>query len=537
MVAPSAGAHAALVGTDPGNEQTINKLPSNIVLTFSEDVGVAFGGVKLFAPDGKLIDAGSARIDGTKVFVPTDDRGKGTYAVSWRIISADTHPVRGAAVYHYGQPSGDNTSERKAKEATETSQAMQIAYGVARFAMLAGVLLAAGAAIFALVIAPGWRARWLGASLIVAILGCAAAFVLDAAVAGGFTLQDTLTGTVLREQSEGTYGSAVIARAVFALICLSVWYVTLRGQRLMGTKFRWLATIPFIVLAVSLSFSGHAIAADPRWLRLPVDMLHSLAAALWLGGLVQLLAVLKWGKGEGIDIVAATSRYSTMALGALAVLIPTGAVSALNEIGWSRHALLDTTYGQLVFAKVLLLLATMPMAAMNRYRNVPALEKAGLTHEQSQTRRRLSLYVRGEIVLLVVVVALTAWLIASIPAKVAAAPELIDKTVQLKGGGSLQVTIDPGAVGRNEVHVYVLGKSSTPDASVTNIGLEADNRKRDIGPLKADLRTAGPGHATTGKFSLPIAGNWTFVTRIQRGKFDEERVRFTAEIAPQAETD
>jgi copper transport protein len=534
--APGAGAHASLSGTDPGGGTTVRTAPGSVTLTFDEPVGVAFGGVKIFAPDGSLVGS-EAKIDGDVVTVPMKSRQRGTYAVGYRIVSADAHPVRGAFVFHVGAPSKDHLSERKAKAATTSDETIQGAYGVARFVMLAGVLLGVGGALFALFAAPGWRARWVGWLLILGWLGCIASFLLDAAVAGGFTVREVLVLDVVREQAEGVYGSGTLVRSLLVLICLVVWYLALRTTNLKAQRTRILLSIPFVLAALSLAITGHAIAANPTIVRLPADMLHSLAAAVWAGGLLQLIAFMRHGKADGVDVPSATHRYSNIALGAVCVLVVTGVIAAIGEIGWSLDAARDTRYGQLVIAKVLLLICIVPLAWINRRRNVTAVMERGSSQLASQARERLRTFATGELILLLIVIALTAWLIASIPAKVAARPQLIDRTIELRDGGSLQVTIDPASVGRNEVHVYVLGEQSQPDPDVSKIQMKGDLTGRDFGGLVIPLRAAGPGHATTGDATIPLAGTWKFTVQIRRGRFDEERVRFAAKVAPTTGSD
>src|SRR4051794_11095846 len=103
----TAFSHASLLGTAPANDQVVKSAPSDITLTFSEHISVAFGGVKVFGPDGARVDVRGVAVDNDRVAVRMPKRiARGTYAVSWRVISADGHPVRGAFVFHVGAKSG-----------------------------------------------------------------------------------------------------------------------------------------------------------------------------------------------------------------------------------------------------------------------------------------------------------------------------------------------------------------------------------------------------------------------------------------------
>lgn len=92
--APSASAHDALIGTSPGANSTIDHAPQSLLLTFNEDVLKVGGQIAVTGPDGKTVTK-APTATGTRVSVPFEPSGNGTYAVAWRVTSADGHPVSG----------------------------------------------------------------------------------------------------------------------------------------------------------------------------------------------------------------------------------------------------------------------------------------------------------------------------------------------------------------------------------------------------------------------------------------------------------
>src|SRR5882672_1854426 len=99
----AADAHAALLKSDPAAGSVLDTAPRQIRLAFSEPVQLRFGGVRVF--DGRLgrVDRGQARLVAPAVVVV--DLGalaRGHYIVAWRVISADTHPVRGTFGFSIG---------------------------------------------------------------------------------------------------------------------------------------------------------------------------------------------------------------------------------------------------------------------------------------------------------------------------------------------------------------------------------------------------------------------------------------------------
>lgn len=520
----TASAHAELSGTTPANESTIEEHPNEVALAFTENVTVPFGAVKAYGPDGSRVNRGESKADGDEVVIPIDADAVGTYAISWRVTSADGHPVRGAFVFHVERESDDTVSRDQALQASEGSRTKDIAFGIARGVMLLAVLVAVGGVVFAALAVGSWQPRWLRGSLLLALVAMVVAYVLDASIASGLPIADVLLDpSMLREQASTVYGGATIVRIVVALVCLAATLVV-RSAQWRRADVRYALLVPFLALAATMSLSGHAVGEGVTAVRLPLDMLHSIAAAVWIGGLFQLVG---WSRHTPLDPDVVV-RYSRLVLGSVAVLVLTGLWASYEEVGLSRDALLDTTYGRLVIVKATLLLATLPLANLNRTRNVPEIRTG-----TEGAAARLRSYVRVEFWILVLVLAMTAWLIQTPPAKVQLQPQLVDATQQLPGGGSVQLTVDPAAVGSNLIHVYVFDDDLQLDEDVTDFTLTAFNDERGLGPLDIDATAAGPGHFQANRVTIPFEGTWRLEASVRRGRFDEARARFAIRIAPQ----
>ncbi len=524
VVMPSgAAAHAELLGTEPANDTTIEQHPDAATLTFSESVTIPFGAIKAYGPDGSRVNDSEPSADGEVVTIPIDSEQAGTYAIAWRVTSPDGHPVRGAFTFNVESASEDSVSRDAAIESAKGSRAKDVAFGVARGGILLGVLVAAGGVLFAALAAGSWQPRWLRASLLLALVSMVAAYVLDASIAAGLSISEALDAAVLREQASTVYGGATVVRVVVLLACL-VSTLVIRSARWQRRWVRIAVMVPFVALAATLSLSGHAVGDGVTMARLPVDMLHSIAAAAWIGGLVQLVP---WSRATPVD-PAVVERYSRLAMASVIVLVLTGLWASYEEIGLSKDALLETTYGRLVVVKALLLLAALPLANLNRTRAVPGI-RAGTPDATAKLRS----YVRLEFGILLLVLVATAWLIQTPPAKVQLQPDFVEQTIELPGGGSVQLVVDPASVGSNEIHVYAFGEDTQPDGDITELTLTAFNDDRGLGPLHIELEPAGPGHFTTNSATIPFAGTWRFEVSARRGKFDEKRARFSARIAPQ----
>ena len=107
--AGAASAHATLVATTPGNGASLDRAPARVALRFDEPVETVSGAVRVFDATGAPVTVGAARqLTDLEVAADLpDDLGPGTYTVAWRVVSADSHPIRGAFVFAVGRPVGD----------------------------------------------------------------------------------------------------------------------------------------------------------------------------------------------------------------------------------------------------------------------------------------------------------------------------------------------------------------------------------------------------------------------------------------------
>ncbi|MEV5000317.1 copper resistance CopC family protein [Nocardioides sp. LML1-1-1.1] len=154
LPAAPAWAHAALVSSDPSDGQRLAALPGSATLTFNEEISPP-SYVVVTAPDGSRADQGEPRVDGTKVTVDLAKGQEGTYALAFRVISADGHPVTGRLTFVVGDGPLDTTgpslaatpSDVAAAERTDTSgggAGSGVGLGTVQVAVGAGLLAAAG---------------------------------------------------------------------------------------------------------------------------------------------------------------------------------------------------------------------------------------------------------------------------------------------------------------------------------------------------------------------------------------------------------
>jgi copper transport protein len=417
--APRAHAHAELLETTPANDEVVATSPDEVTLRFSEPVETVFGSIRVLDVNGTRADTGSLlRPDDRAVGVALrPDLPGGTYTVGWRVVSDDGHPEFGAFVFHVGAPSagsGGNAGQALAQNAP--SKALKVAFTAIRFLSISLVLACVGGtAALALVLtgaAADVRSRLFGVVVALA-LGLAVVsltgIVLQGAEASGLGISLAPRWHVVDEVLHTRFGQVWLARAGLALALAAIAVALRRGRR------EWLLDVALVLcvaLIVSPAAAGHA--STTGTLSFVMDVIHVQAAALWAGGLAFLLLAL-WTAGRSRWELAKTAvpRFSNVAVVAVAALVIAGVINAYLQLrGWS--ALWDTTYGRLVLTKAALVVPVLALAARNNRRAVPRL-RAGLASPAERARFVRSTAV--ELGLLVVVLAVTAVLVAKPPAR------------------------------------------------------------------------------------------------------------------------
>lgn len=521
LLAPSSAlAHASLVGTTPADGAVLDRSPGRVVLRFDEAVSTVPGSVRVFDSKVERVDSGDVQkptSDSVSVGVP-DDLGNGTYVVAWRVISADSHPVRGAFAFSIGAPVGNTADIVEAVLDQEAgSESVDLALAATRFVGLSLILLCVGGAVvLGYVVDPReLRGRWhwpvLAVAGFVLAIDSLAWIALTGVKAAGFGLGELFKWSLSREVLETDFGRVWALRALLALALAVLAIVALRRRLAPAAGLLFLGS----ALAVTPALSGHARIEGT--LGILSDAVHVLAAGAWVGGLAYLALLLVEAGGDRWSLAGtAVPRFSRLAVVAVAAVVATGILSGFLEAR-SWPALWETTYGRLVLAKVAILVPLLALGWFNNRVSVPRL-RAGVSTVPE--RRAFARAVGAELALMLVIVGVTTALVAEPPAKAAAAASSgpVSREGEV-GPYEYTLTVDPAQVGSNAVHVYLLD-STGQLAKVDEMTLEGTLPEVDVGPLSFDLRPAGPGHAT-GAAELPLPGDWQLDLHVRKGEFDE----------------
>jgi copper transport protein len=521
LTAAPASAHAILLASSPSDHAHLETPPTTVSLTFNEPVDAPLGAVRVIDQNRKRVDNGDVRAVDKTVTVGLEGIGDGCFVVSWRAISADSHPVRGA--FNFSVGSADSSCSTFVDDSSD--RRFEIAGAIARFFAYGGTLLAAGGVLFLTVLHDrgddaGALARVVRGAGIVGAGGVLATLPVQAALATGLGITAITNTSVLGDVAADGVGLAA-ALALAGLVAVVA-----------APRRRSVALPGAAIAAVSFAFAGHTTTTDPRWLSISADVVHVLTASAWVGGVVLLTLMLRLrhrAKADPVPTGRVVDRFTTMATITVLAVTVTGVALGWSEVRALR-ALTSTTYGRLLMVKAALAAIVALIGAYNHYRLVPALQRA--TAQGRSLWRHLLRTVRIEAAGMVVVLALTAVLVNVTPARTAAGIGTIFSDTKPIGSNSVNLVVDPNRAGENSIHLYLLDASGRPAPLAQKVTLELSLPSSEIGPLDEQPFVAGPGHYQLNTSDLSVSGTWTIVVRAQVSDFREDAAKFDVTVNP-----
>lgn len=497
-------AHAQLRGTEPAADALLATAPAVVVLEFNEPVApVAF---RWFGPGGEVLD-GQADARNRLILVPVpDDMDEGTRLLSWRVVSADGHPIGGSLAFSVGRHS-------KPPEPPSTGQAGLFAVALRGMLFVALALGAGGAGFAALVLAGPVE----GPARAVQLSGAVAAGVLAILSVGvqGLDLIDLPVRSLLAAQPWRAGLDSPITDSCILVLLSSAAVIFSHRIFQQTAALRYLA---FGLGAGAIAIAGHALTADPAWLAQLLVFTHALALLFWIGALIPLLCLLPTPQAGTI-----LSRFSGVAVCAVALLVITGSGLAWLQSG-SVAALLDSSYGKLLGAKLALVALLLSLAAWNRLLLTPAIS-AGKTRAMVA----MGWSIRTEICLSLLILFVAAGFRLTPPPR---GLEVLAQGVELHlhdPSAMAIVTLDSGEVGPNKVTVVLSDTGGNPLAA-RELEVMLSRADNALEPLRAMATGTGDGRWTTPQLLLPLAGDWTVGLRILVSDFEQITLTGSAPI-------
>ncbi len=508
--APVASAHAELDHSDPRAGSTLPSAPTQVLLVFTEDPDPTLSFVQVLDTNGTNVASGPAAAVASNpkaLTVPLPaDLPDGVFTVNWRTVSEqDGHVTGGAFAFGVGvaPPAGGGT-EGGSAATTPPPSAASVVGKVFLYVGLA-VLFAAGAmGLFAFGgTVPFRRVLLIAAWISTAVGGIVMLLAERAAV--GVSMSDLLASTAGRD-----YVWLLVAIGVTGV---SVIIAIMRPER-------W--ALALLLAAASATMlvhvrGGHASASTTMpTFEVGLQWFHFMAAGAWIGGIGLSLLLLRERRDADPPIVE-VHRFSQIAGYALAVVVVTGVLRALNELGGlsAIGSILSSSYGITVALKASVVLVLIAIGAFNRYRSLPRME----TDAGRLLRRMMAIELVGALGVFGLTGVLTG--LPPQPSK-ATTPE---PAAHVMASGSdfattmkVTLTITPGTPGANGFAATVTDFDTGAPLDATGVTLTFDPvGNGSVGSSSLPMTEAGAGRWTATGTNLSLAGVWNITAVVQTG--------------------
>ncbi len=535
--APPAAAHAFLDASIPAANAVLADAPAEVVLGFTEPLEQSYSRAELYDASGTAIEGATSSFgdDGySMILTLPPGLANGTYAVLWRTLStADGHTAQGYVPFTIGSDRDVSVVAAPAASGVSTG-APEFVKAASRWFALMG--LAAAVAIWPIwvfvlrpAISPAWQAgpamarrartfaAWAVGAALVADVVALAVQALATVAAGGFL------GSVQTTLFETRYGMLWLVRVglllVFAAALLGVsWWWPRRYLAGSGAALALAALLP-----VPFSMLAHA-AAQPagQATAIAFDVVHLLAASLWVGGILVLLVVLVptlndlTPAGRQVVLGRALPRFSFIALAAWGAMAVTGLYAAWLQIG-SLAALTTTEYGQTLMIKLALLVPLLALAAFNLL--VVSRKIARATDEAASTgwSGNFVTALAAEALLVTLLLGVVGMLIGQAPGREELAQLDGRMTIPLSANGQEgRLIVTPGSVGPNHYRLE-LGSGHeahlrSPDGSEALLRFELPSQRTGQSELRLAPSASGAFEGHGSQFA--IAGDWTIEVKV-----------------------
>jgi copper transport protein len=501
-------AHAGLDASVPSPNAVLEAGPPNIELDFNEAVDVELSNIELYDQNATLIPTGVPQsiTDNTVVQVSVPTIADGVYVVVWRVPSADGHVVDGAFSFQVGVQSGVDIGaliDKVSGNATASSTVGRLDTS-ARLLSLIGLIVLIGGGLLT-VQSAGQNASaasdrmllWM--AWIFLLVGSLGSFGLYGAKVVAGSPSDALKPSVWGKVAGSHTASILLVRVVLVLVVAGLLVTFARRA---SDVWRGAALVVGTALILTYSSIGHANAQHPAVLWIGIDAVHLTAISVWVGGLLMLaFGAPGWLTDPGSE--RSVRRFGVTAMVAVPLIVGTGVAQTLKLAG-NLDDVTSTSWGRTLVVKVSVATVLVAIGGVSQW----------LLRNDGPSALKRNVLV--EALVGIAVVGLAAALVALPPQTVAASKVFtatLTSTALDSGAVIADVTVTPGRVGQNEVHLVITppGGSIAPVVSTT---VQAEQQLAGTGLIPATLQAIGPNHYT-GTIVLSVAGNWTLQITVE----------------------
>ncbi|HTB00001.1 MAG TPA: CopD family protein [Bradyrhizobium sp.] len=483
-LATGAFAHASLVFAEPADGSVLSTQPKVVELRFNEAVTPAV--INLIDAAGRVRGDAIVHAAGEAIVIDVPQNlPRGTQVVSYRVISADGHPVGGSMLFSIG-------TVTTAAKIPKNDGTVDVLIWLARTGVYLGLFAGVGGVFFV---------TWIGkmragagvinAALTVGLASAAASLGLQGLDALDIPLHDLSLAAPWQAAFATSLGPSLLIAAVAMVAAI----VALQAQSV-GTA-RALSALALAGVGLSLATTGHAAAAPPQWTTRPAVFLHGVGVAFWIGALAPLAAMVRRpGKG----LIAVVIRFSRIAVAVVGVLVLTGFALAVVQLQ-SFGALIETKYGIILSIKLALVMVLLGLAALNRFRLTPAL-----AFEPLNTRPLWRSILTECVVVLAILAVVAGWRFTPPPRALAAAITPLALHIHTDDA-MFQVLVSPGTVGADSFVLQLMNGDASPLAA-KEATLTLSLPERGIEPMERAATLGPDGYWHVREVLLPYPGRW-----------------------------
>lgn len=498
-------AHASLVQAVPSPDRHLQQSPPEINLTFNERLEKELYYIKVYDPRGQAVTKNAAEMSqdqhALKLALPKLQNG--AFTVSYQVISADGHPVRGSYVLTIGErPPGQTPVPHQSLHGEDHGgNANPLPMYITRIIYYVALLLLAGWVIWhsfnrlqTAEIRQDYRTWGIRLQIFhtAALLMMILLQIIDLTVAASNPdIGNLLTGT--------TVGMSWIFSIILAV-----------GGFFLLFREKWFDLLWVMMLLVAKSINGHAVAFENPLRTVLLDVVHLSAASIWVGGLV--FAVVFWKKHRE-QVLAFLPLFSKWAFISIILLTLSGLFSTLIFLPKLDYLLL-TAWGKLLIVKVVLVLLVVVVGAILRV----------LLRKQHD---KTNLLLKIDFGLMLGIVGIVGILTYSNPL-----PDN-EPLYWHQMGSTMHMTteITPKAPGSNDFSVKIWMPEKGPKPKQLQL-LIKNTEKADVAPIEVPLTGAvlqgrevfngfvEYDYRSTGPY-LPFAGDWTVELRVMDSNDNE----------------
>jgi copper transport protein len=481
--ASGAHAHAALVAAEPADRATVSVPPSALTLTFNEPVAPIV--LRLVGPGGRIDDLSDYAAENMTVRIkPPHGMANGTYLLSWRVTSADGHPVGGSILFSIGAP-----SEIAPADVSGSERSVQVGVWITKIALYLGLFIGIGGVAYG-----AWISRTAGAGYHPAIVaGLALGFVAA-------PLSILMQGLDALALSPGAFRFRVawqtgIATTYGLTAGLSIlgFGASIAAAQVKSPANKMLSLVGVAMAGAALAASGHASTALP-WITRPAVFIHAVTVALWIGALLPLAAAMRRPE-RVVELV----RFSRSIVAVVALLVVTGVILAVIQLE-SLEALWRTDYGLILCGKIALVIVLITIAGANRFVLTPRIARG-----DERAVRNLARTIAAEVTVVIVIFGLVAGWRFTPPPRTLAIPEEIFAHFHVPAAMA-DIRIHPHPGGRWSAVVKLSNEQNEPLAA-KDLTLILSNPDANIEALRWPATRIDDAWRTD-DMRIPLGGRW-----------------------------